>query len=483
MGKKFKKHVVILAGCQVLYLKKKDIDKFTYNGSQLNYDMVVSLANNNPDIKYYVLSGCVAARTNNRVNDKKREEAHQLLESIFKYYDRDPENSNIEFIVENKYRFEGDDTADPIKLKTKLDGLVNELMLKGIDYGIVKGGMFNGHIPYWTPKISKKVGQFDEKGNVIRAGKAATVENNTTYSLYVLNNLLDRNGEKLKYITINDDDNFCGLRKADGINLNVTIPEVANINMYNGFNDYELYSSLDPYVVKYTNDGIIDWKRYKVPVLFKEGMDTILLKSDTMKNLDISNTNRNGIFMYMNFREKNNIRYQRFEDYILNNEFNCDKKLWTNLKEFKAEEYKNGYFKQFNCDIEHQPEGHKTTMEELCKAKYTLCISVFKTQQCIGRFWEAVYCGVIPFVQRQTNSNGDLIDGIGSKEWKEMYSIPDFLFVETPSELAEKINLLESNNELYLQVLNDVKKILKPEYLDKNQINKIIIETVNQYIK
>ena len=58
MSKKFKKHVVILAGCQVLYLKKKDIDKFTYNGSQLNYDMVVSLANNNPDIKYYVLSGC-----------------------------------------------------------------------------------------------------------------------------------------------------------------------------------------------------------------------------------------------------------------------------------------------------------------------------------------------------------------------------------------------------------------------------------------
>ena len=61
----FEKHVAILSGCQVLYLKDSQIDKLTYNGSQLHRDMVISLANNNPNIKYYVIGTCLAARTKN----------------------------------------------------------------------------------------------------------------------------------------------------------------------------------------------------------------------------------------------------------------------------------------------------------------------------------------------------------------------------------------------------------------------------------
>lgn len=484
MSDKFKKHVVIFGGCQVLYLEQKKINERTYNGSQLNYDMVVSLANNNPDTKFFVLSGCLSARTNDKVIDRKRIENQELLKSIFKYYSTNKEESNIEFIVENEFRFEKGDTADPKKLKIKLDGLVSALQKTGIDYGVMKGGFFNGHIPFLTPKISKTLGQFDENGNPIMSSKAATCENNIIYSMYVLNNLKGKDGKPLKYITINDDDQFCGLRCKQNINLNVVIPEVANINMYNGFNEYNLYEELDPYVIDETNKGLREFKHYKVPVIFKQGMDTILLKSDSMKSLNkVDIKEKNGLFMYMNFREHDNIRYDRFKDFILLNDLNCDVKLWTNLKDFKNSEIrKNGILNPKQYDISHGIAGHKETMEELCKAKYTLCISVFKTQQCIGRFWEAVYCGVIPFVQRETDENGELIDGIGSKEWKEMYNIPDFLFVKNGKELAEKIEILENNNSLYEETLKNITSLLKDEYIDKNQINKIIQEVVEEYV-
>ena len=479
--KKFEKNVAILSQSLTLYLKKNKIDSHTYNGSQLHYDMIVSLANNNPNIKYYVLAHCADANTN--VNNKNRQKNIDLLKSIFKYYDPDPKKSNIEFIVENKYRLHYTQMVNPNITEQRLKDLVNELSLIGIDYGIIKGGLSKGLVPHLDPNISKKNGQFDKNGNIIKNKPVINADIGTIYSIYFVNNYIDKNGKKLQYITINDDDNFCGLRDRKKHNKNVVTPEVVNINMYNGFNYYELYSELDPYIIKKTNNGELEWKKHKVPIIFKEGMDTILLKSDTMKNLNTSNTNRNGIFMYMNFRESNGIRYQRFEDYILKRDFICNTTLWTDLKDRKKLQYKQGYFKDFKKNIDHGIEGHEKTMEELCKAKYTLCISAFKTQQCIGRFWEAVYCGVIPFVQREVDTDGNLIDGIGSKEWREMYNIPDFLFVKTPKEFEDKINLLERDNNLYLQILNDVKKLLKPEYLDKNQINKIIMETVDKYIK
>ena len=61
----YEKHVCILGGCQVLYLDQNKIDKYTYNGSQLNRDMIISLANNNPNYKFYVVTTCMAARTSN----------------------------------------------------------------------------------------------------------------------------------------------------------------------------------------------------------------------------------------------------------------------------------------------------------------------------------------------------------------------------------------------------------------------------------
>ena len=107
-------------------------------------------------------------------------------------------------------------------------------------------------------------------------------------------------------------------------------------------------------------------------------------------------------------------------------------------------------------------------------------MSVFKKQFCIGRFWEAIYCKCIPFIQRESDDNNELIDGIGSKEWVEMYNVPEFLFVKTPEELKEKIELLENNNDKYLELMEQLDKMLKPEYSDPKMINNIIIEEVKK---
>lgn len=482
----FRKHVAILSACQVLYLEKDKIDKLTYNGSQLYRDMVISLANNNPDIKFYILGTCLAARTTNKAIEGTNEltkgrkvkptppanlkKNTQLLKSIFKYYDEDDAKSNIVFCTENYFRFHADDVCVKEQVEAKLTALRAYLEKEGIDYGIMKGGFFNGHIPYLVPKYHEP---YNPDGSINYTGKCATMENNTIYSVYVANMM------KFPYITINDDDNFCGLRNGRKTNLNIIHPEVANLNMYNGDQYYELYKSYDP-------EDLAKKKmvEYEVPVILKKGMDTILLKSDTMADIDRTKINiedKKVMFVYMNFREKNNIRYNRFVSFILENELACEKLIYCNIHEFKKPDYKKGKFDQY-LSYMIPNKGHKETIEQLTRSKYTFCCSVFDRQYCIGRFWEAVYCKTIPFVHRVADEDGDLYTGIGSKEWVDMYNIPEYLFVETPEELQAKIAELENDHDKYLEVLGQVEALYKDEYSDKNEINKMIMETVKEYI-
>ena len=483
----FEKHVAILSGCQVLYLKDSQIDKLTYNGSQLHRDMVISLANNNPNIKYYVIGTCLAARTKNDAiettnkltkgkqvkltSEKNLNENKKLLKSVFKYYDDDESKSNIVFLTENYFRFHGDDTSNKEQVEYKLNSLIDFLRKEEIDYGVIKGGLFNGHVPYLVPKPHMP---FDENGNINYNGKCATVENNAIYSIYVVNNL------NFPYITINDDDNFCGLRTGKKINKNIINPEVANINMYNGFNEYELFKDADAKTI--ANNELV---KYKVPVIFKEGMDAILLKTKALKELDRDKINideKKSMFVYINFREKNKIRYERFINYILYNDLKCDKIIWSNLYEFKPKETEEGLFNEYK-DVLFENKGHKETMEQLIKSKYTFCCSVFEKQFCIGRFWEAVYCKTIPFIHRISDKNNELVSGIGSKEWVEIYNIPEYLFVSSPEELKEKIYELETNEDKYKEVLDQINSLYKREYSEEIQINNIIMDTVKTYIK
>lgn len=478
----FEKHVAVLSGCQVLYLDQDKIDKYTYNGSQLNRDMMISLANNNPDIKFFIISTCLGSRTSNeaikitnsfgtkKVAETKEKVLQQNLEkikSIFKY-------DNIEFVVENKFRFHGDDAITPNQLEYKMNKLLEYMKAQKIDYAIIKGGCFGGHVPFLAPKISKPL---DDKGNTIFAGRSAVIEYNAIYTSHIVNNM------DFPYITINDDDNFCGLRNGKKENKNIIHPEVLNINMYSGVNEYNLYKDLKPETIRDANEDKSKLVNYKVPVVFKEGMDCILLKSKTLRDINrddikLEGKNKN-LFMYFNFREKNSVRYNRFMNFVLDNDLCVDKLIWSNLADFKKDDFTNGKFDKYG-DIFFPNKGHKETMDELTKSKYTLCISVFEKQFCIGRFWEAIYCKCIPFVHREADENNELIFGIGSAEWVKTYSIPEILLVKNPQEMKERIKFLEENEDEYLKLMKQLDDLLKPEYSDINYINKMIMEEVNR---
>ena len=144
----YEKHVCILGGCQVLYLDQNKIDKYTYNGSQLNRDMIISLANNNPNCKFYVVTTCMAARTSNEAieltnsfgNKYVKLTKQQILDNNRQKLKNIFIHDNVEFVTENKFRFHGNDAIIEEQISAKLNGLVEYLRNEKIDFGVIKGG-------------------------------------------------------------------------------------------------------------------------------------------------------------------------------------------------------------------------------------------------------------------------------------------------------------------------------------------------------
>ena len=64
-----------------------------------------------------------------------------------------------------------------------------------------------------------------------------------------------------------------------------------------------------------------------------------------------------------------------------------------------------------------------------------------------------------------------------------IYNIPEYLFVSSPEELKEKIYELETNEDKYKEVLDQINSLYKREYSEEIQINNIIMDTVKTYIK
>ena len=83
---------------------------------------------------------------------------------------------------------------------------------------------------------------------------------------------------------------------------------------------------------------------------FPELVSQINYYAQNIINID----EKKSMFVYINFREKNKIRYERFINYILYNDLKCDKIIWSNLYEFKPKETEEGLFNKyknvlFNC--------------------------------------------------------------------------------------------------------------------------------------
>lgn len=57
---------------------------------------------------------------------------------------------------------------------------------------------------------------------------------------------------------------------------------------------------------------------------------------------------------------------------------------------------------------------------------------------------------------------------------------PDFIRVNSPKELLEKIDYLENNKKEYNKLLNELNDMLKTEYYDGTFINKIITNGIKR---
>jgi hypothetical protein len=102
----------------------------------------------------------------------------------------------------------------------------------------------------------------------------------------------------------------------------------------------------------------------------------------------------------------------------------------------------------------------------LPEVKYTFIIPIAKGWV-TAKFWEMVNYGIIPFMHPYYDDQKHI-------------PCPDFIRVNSPQELHQKIDYLESNPSEYRKLLQQLNDMLKPEYYDGTFINKVIMNAVQK---
>ena len=114
-------------------------------------------------------------------------------------------------------------------------------------------------------------------------------------------------------------------------------------------------------------------------------------------------------------------------------------------------------------------KGPKKFMElqsMLSDVKYTFIIPIQKGWV-TAKFWEMINYGIIPFMHPFYDQQKHI-------------PCPDFIRVNSPQELMEKIDYLENNPEEYKKLLVQLYNMLKVEYYDGTFINNVIMNGINK---
>ena len=80
-----------------------------------------------------------------------------------------------------------------------------------------------------------------------------------------------------------------------------------------------------------------------------------------------------------------------------------------------------------------------------------------------------LYYGIIPFWCKYDYDKNNLYS-----------EFPDFIKVETPEELVEKINYLENNPIEYHKLLNELYELLEDKYFDNRFIKELFDDVLNK---
>lgn len=93
--------------------------------------------------------------------------------------------------------------------------------------------------------------------------------------------------------------------------------------------------------------------------------------------------------------------------------------------------------------------------DKMFNTKYTLVIPLNKKHPefVTQKTYSMIYYGIIPFWCKTDYDTNNIYN-----------KIPDYIKVETPEELYQKINELENNKELYKSILNQLYDLLEDKY-------------------
>ena len=111
------------------------------------------------------------------------------------------------------------------------------------------------------------------------------------------------------------------------------------------------------------------------------------------------------------------------------------------------------------------PKKFNDLQSMLPNVKYTFCIPI-KKGWCTAKFWEMAHYGIIPFLHPTYDEQDNL-------------KCPEILRVKDSADLFQKIEYLESNEDAYNNLRNELDKLLKDEYYNGTFLNTRIMNEIN----
>ena len=104
--------------------------------------------------------------------------------------------------------------------------------------------------------------------------------------------------------------------------------------------------------------------------------------------------------------------------------------------------------------------------KEMYNTKYTLMLSHTKGWRSASKFWKMLLFGIVPFF-------------IPGDDDDHLFNAPEFLYVNSPKELYEKITELENNNSKYIELWYKLQAMLKDDYFNGKFLDTILVNTIN----
>lgn len=292
-------------------------------------------------------------------------------------------------------------------------------MMDGIkvDYGVMFGGVISLSLPNKTRK----------KKNPNEFAKPMACYYN--YASPVVNYL---NETKIPWVCCNTDTRYYPMKADDILN-----PEKVIVGMWD--TDLEVQRRCN-----YDSDELVT---HKVKSLYSR-IETLFLADEGKLPQDLElQANRSGLTIFHN-QDGGIDKADTMKEYIIEN--GLDFKAYGKWKSFDGIDDRFKGFLPFD-------ELHK----ELQKTKYTFIIAGNEVTTCTMKFWECLEYGVIPFLHKNYDKD-KILRG---------YGFPDFLRVNSPEELKNKIEIIENDETLYKALLNELKSMLTPDLYDGSHIN------------